>query len=32
MPVGAGAGAAEVKRLKDCMGCLVVRYCGKVSE
>ena len=25
-PVG-----ADIKKLRDCMGCKVVRYCGKVS-
>ena len=27
-----GRAVEDTKRLKDCMGCKVVRYCGKVSE
>ncbi len=27
-----GEGGQEIKKLRDCMGCRVVRYCGKVSR
>lgn len=27
-----GRAVEDTRKLKDCMGCKVVRYCGKVSD